>query len=81
MSCLELPSSFSMCNYVCMFLLQTSAKFLMGYENRCQQTTRLLQQTAEHHQLSLRTVCECTDLSSSHHPHIVEFTLKPVMGS
>ena len=64
------------CVCVCVFVVQPSAKFLLGYVNRCEYTTKLLLQTAEHHQLIWRAVCQCTQLSSSHHPHILEFTLK-----
>ena len=57
-------------------LLQPNAKFILGYVHRCEHTTKLLQQTAECHQLAWQTVCGCTQLSSTHHPHIIEFTLR-----
>ena len=61
---------------VCVCVVQPNAKFLLGYVNRCEYTTKLLLQTAEHHRLIWRAVCKCTQLSSSHHPHILEFTLQ-----
>jgi len=58
------------------FVWQPSAKFLLSYVSRCHHTTQLLETTAERHDLTWRTVCQCTHLTSSHHPHIVEFTLQ-----